>query len=161
GADACLVGGTAGFNTRRVRHKHLFGARKVDATLVLGDAEFAGASGPQGFEPTHTEEPAAHPAFGLELFVDRPDGIGADGIADALRNAGGGTGVGLEGGVHADHFAVEVKQRTAAVAAVDRRVGLDGAEDRRGLLDAAVLLAHDATGHAERRAFATFQVQRI
>ena len=66
------------------------------------------------------------------LVDDRHDLVDRDREAEpdgaALVGARGARG--LDGGVDADHVPVEVDQRAAAVAGVDRRVGLDGRVDR-------------------------------
>ena len=56
----------------------------------------------------------------LQLLDDARDRIGRHGKADADRSAGRRD----DRRVHADDFAVHVEQRTARVALVDRRVGL-------------------------------------
>ena len=54
------------------------------------------------------------------------DGVRRDREADAVVAAG----VALDLRVDADHLALEVEQRAAGVAVVDRRVGLDRVVDR-------------------------------
>jgi len=56
-----------------------------------------------------------------ELVVDLGDGVGRHGEADAGIRAG----LGVDGGIDADDFAVHVDQRTAGITRVDGGIGLD------------------------------------
>ena len=58
-----------------------------------------------------------------EVVVDLGENVGGHGEADALR----AHGLGVDGGVHADHLAGEVDQGAARVAGIDGGVGLDEA----------------------------------
>ena len=79
-----------------------------------------------------------------ELACDVLDGVDRDGEADADVAAG----LALDLGVHADHVAVRVQKRTAGVAVVDGRVGLDGLVDLEAVrrLDPPLQRADDAGG---------------
>ena len=94
----------------------------------------------------HAEPAAVNLAELLKLVDDRLHDLRRHRKADADRAAGGRD----DRGVHADHVAVEVEQRTARVAAIDGGVGLDvvvvGAR-----IDVAVARRHDAGGHRCRR----------
>ena len=84
-----------------------------------------------------------------QVVVDVDDGVRRHGEADALV-AGG---LGVDGGVHADDFAIHVQQRAAGVAGIDGGVGLDEVlELAAGAgLDGAVLGGDDAGGHGLRQ----------
>ena len=56
-----------------------------------------------------------------QLVVNRDHGVGGHGEADALVAAA----TGVDGGVDADDLAIHVDQRTAGVAGVDGRIGLN------------------------------------
>ena len=79
-----------------------------------------------------------------ELARDVLDGVDRDGEADADVAAG----LALDLRVHADHVAVRVQKRTAGVAVVDGRVGLDGLVDLEAVrrLDPPLQRADDAGG---------------
>ena len=113
----------------------------------------------------HTQPAAADLAGFLQLVGDVQRDIDRDGEGQAHEAAG--TGEDLR--VDADHFALQVQQRTAGVARVDRHVGLD--EGYVALVRQATPLGTDDTGgdrviEAERRTdgqdpFAHFQLVRI
>ena len=88
-------------------------------------------------------EPAA-PGFAelLELIDHRERGLRRHREADADRAARRRD----DRGVDADHFAVEVEQRAARIAAIDGGVGLDVVVVGTGI-DVAVARRHDAGGH--------------
>ena len=93
-------------------------------------------------------EPAARHAAGILQFIRHRHGHGGgDGEADADRAAGGR----VDRRIHADHLALQVEERAAGIAAIDRRVGLDeivvGA-----FVDVAVHRADDAGRGAARQA---------
>ena len=84
------------------------------------DAQVAGRVGGELLD--EDAEVTAGDVAGLdELADDAVDHVDRDGEAQAVVRAGG-TG---DGGVHADDLAVDVAERAAGVAGVDRRVGLD------------------------------------
>jgi hypothetical protein len=65
---------------------------------------------------------AAHDTTaGENLVGDDAHQIARNGEADAHVAAA----LAEDGGVHADHFAVQIQQRAAGIARVDRRIGLD------------------------------------
>ncbi len=77
----------------------------------------------------------------LKLADDGLHGLGRHRKADADRAAGGRD----DRGVDADHFAFEIEQRAARVAAIDGGVGLDVVVIGAGI-DVAVARRHDAGG---------------
>ena len=90
----------------------------------------------------HTD-PAAMGGTELAQLPDHVLGqIGRYGKADTDRAAGGRK----DGGVHTDHRAVHVEQRSAGIAAIDRRVGLNEIVIRSGI-DIAVARRNDARRH--------------
>src|SRR5437773_6514661 len=66
----------------------------------------------------HADVTAADPATGAELRQDRRRAIDGHGEADVA-------GARADGGIDADDFAARINQRPAAVAEVDRGVGLN------------------------------------
>ena len=74
-------------------------------------------------EDAHAEVAARHLAL-PELRQEALGGIDRSGEAEALRAAA------ADGGVDADHFAVDVHQRAARIAEVDGGVGLDEVLER-------------------------------
>ena len=90
----------------------------------------------------HAEVAAVDLAL-LELREEALGGVDRRREAEALRAAG------ADGGIDADHFAVDVEQRAAGVAEVDGGVGLDEVLERAGLLaeaERAALRRDDADG---------------
>ena len=67
-------------------------------------------------------------AGGDQLVIDADERVGRHREADTLR----ASGLGVDGGVHADDLAGHVDQRAAGVAGVDGRVGLDEALELAG-----------------------------
>ena len=87
----------------------------------------------------HAEEPARHLAARLQLRQDRDRLVDRDGEADVA-------GARADRRVDADHLAARVDQRAAAVAEVDRGVGLDVVVEA-GVEQLAPDEAHDPDGH--------------
>src|SRR5436190_11295682 len=87
----------------------------------------------------HAEEAASHFALGQNLLRDKLHFIRRQGKTNSVVVAGQGRDL----RVHADRFAVHVDQWSAAVAAVDRGVGLQETL-KAGVGSVAVFLRDDA-----------------
>src|SRR5262249_57475531 len=80
--------------------------------------------------------------------VDRGErGVRRYGKADADRTAGGRD----DRGIHSDHLALEIEQRPARIAAVDRGVGLNVVVVR-SRIDIAIARGHDPGGDSTAQA---------
>src|SRR5882757_2283586 len=130
----------AGFDAGRLGRSLVFDACDQGAARRL-DVEALGDLVRHGLD-AHAEPAAAKFAELLKLRHHAGDRLGGHGKADADRAAGGRN----DQRVDADDFAVEVEQRTAGIAAIDRGVGLDVAVVGAGR-DIAVLRRDDARGH--------------
>src|SRR5262252_7052452 len=90
-----------------------------------------------------TDGPASDTAFFNDVVVDTNHRVDGERESDAFRTARAGR----DHCVDANHFATDVEERAAAIAGVDRRIGLDEALE--GIVDAiAALGADDARGYA-------------
>src|SRR6185436_7757146 len=98
----------------------------LDEHAVI-DREVEVAEGGVDRQRVDPEEAAVDPAVLLELGEQAPGGVDRDGEADADVPAAGAARLDLR--VDPDHAAGRVEERTAGVARVDRRVGLDDAVD--------------------------------
>ena len=90
------------------------------------------------------------PLSGFEIAQHRFGAVDGHGETDADAPAVGA----VDGGVESDHVALRIEQRTAAVARIDRRVGLDHIVQIAAVLplDFAMQRAHDAGGQGSRQA---------
>ena len=95
----------------------------------------------------HAEPAAPHLAVLAQLIDDGDRAVGGHREADADRAAGRRD----DRGVDADHFAVEVEQRSAGIAAIDGGVGLNVIVVR-PRIDVAVARRDDAGGHGAAEA---------
>src|SRR5262249_25621662 len=94
----------------------------------------------------HAEIGAMNDAVLLQLPTDPLGVIDGNGKADTLITAR----IGRDGRIDADHLAVEIHEWAAAIARVNRRVGLNKilAATFAEYADAAALRADDAGGHS-------------
>src|SRR5262249_23309893 len=131
-----VTGHDAGFGGRAVR------LRVRDQRALRGlETEIVGDFGGDGLG-LHADPAAADLAVVLELSNDRLHGRSGDGKGDAYRAARGGK----DGGIDADHVAVDVEGRAAGIAFVDRRIDLNEVVVRPGP-DVATTGRDDTGGH--------------
>src|SRR5262249_39005414 len=131
-----VTGHDAGFGGRAVR------LRVRDQRALRGlETEIVGDFGGDGLD-LHADPAAAGLAVVLELSNDRLHGRSGDGKGDAYRAARGGK----DGGIDADHVAVDVEGRAAGIAFIDRRIDLNEVVVRPGP-DVATTGRDDTSGH--------------
>src|SRR6516165_5184063 len=110
-----VTGHDAGLSGRTVRLR--VGDERTVGCL---ETEIVGDFGGDGLD-LHADPAAADLAVVLELSNDRLHRRSGDGEGDAYRAARGGE----DGGIDADHVAVDVEGRAAGIAFVDRRIDLN------------------------------------
>src|SRR5215467_11956273 len=117
-----ITGHDAGLSGRTVR-------LRVSDQRTVGclETEIVGDFGGDGLD-LHADPAAADLAVVLELSNDRLHRRSRDGKGDAYRAARGGE----DGGIDADHVAVDVEGRAAGIAFVDRRIDLNEVVVRTG-----------------------------
>ena len=93
--------------------------------------------------PFDSDGPARHPASPDDVVIHARHHIDGQREADALISAA----LRRDHGVDADHLAANIQQRSAAVAGIDGRIGLNEALQLQRTADVAAERAHDPRRH--------------